>query len=389
MTERTIVRAFGIGRKGTGRKLTVLEVVRDAIAAHAVACTAAVGAVAPGSVVILLAFHAFLDLFDRCLAGVQPILYWSYGGVGILSQPDELSCTDGDVAMGRTHDTGPIPSNLHLGGMFNGRNRLPERVEQKYFVAPARLSNALAVLQSICRWDDEYPQEWINSLYFDTVDLDQHERSTEGEYAKDKVRIRWYGRSPCPHEGAAAQELSPDCPVPIWLELKSRRGFASTKQRVVMQTRADSLTLPQLPEGIVSSSLLGQTMAYFGFHAPSRLVPIVAISYWRYRFVEPRTGYRVALDSRIRSSLTRHDIGLGEQGLELAGGIIEVKGPSMDFPAVLRRIADLGMSWTRYSKYSSSLDAHVERPGTQSRLWPSGTLKIQSCIQSSVNNREV
>lgn len=260
------------------------------------------------------------------------------------------------------------------------------RVEQKYFVAPAMMGSALALLRRTCRWDGEYPEEQINSLYFDTIDLDQHQRSLAGEFAKDKVRIRWYGAWP--------QDAAPAPPpagglVPVWLELKSRRGFASTKQRRPLQVSAEALAPDSLSRGIVPITMLGQTMAGFGFFTAGRLFPVVAISYWRRRFVEPRTGFRVALDSRIRSTVVMPGLGRGEQGLELPGAVIEVKGPTMDLPPCLRQAAELGSSWTRYSKYSSSLEAHSASLGGVSRLWPSGTMHAEPCVGTPKPNREV
>jgi hypothetical protein len=254
---------------------------------------------------------------------------------------------------------------------------LIERVEQKYFVAPGRMSLALALVRRTCRWDGEYPQEQINSLYFDTPDLDQHQRSMAGEYAKDKIRIRWYGTD---IEGET---------VPVWLELKSRRGFVSTKQRQRVEVQATTLASKALVRGIVPRASLAQTMAGFGFFSPGRLQPVVVISYWRHRFVEPRTGFRVAVDSHIRSSMVMPGIGRGERDLELPGAVIEVKGPSADLPHCLRDVAELGSSWTRYSKYSSSLEAHAGDLGSVSRLWPSGTMQATPCTEMPKPNREV
>jgi hypothetical protein len=67
---------------------------------------------------------------------------------------------------------------------------LSMRVEQKFFVAPQRETLALALLQRTCRPDPAHPHDQVNSLYFDTFDLDQHERSDAGDFVKDKVRIR-------------------------------------------------------------------------------------------------------------------------------------------------------------------------------------------------------
>jgi hypothetical protein len=265
-----------------------------------------------------------------------------------------------------------------------------ERVEQKFFVPPNRAAAALALVRRTCRWDDEYPAEQINSLYFDTVHLDQHQSSVAGEFAKDKVRIRWYGTEHDPHEAAADSLLGGrGGATAVWLELKSRRGFASIKQRKVVEVAAGTLDPGALGKGIVPLTTLMQTMAGFGFFSPGRLLPVVAVSYWRCRFVEPRTGFHVAFDSRIRSTVVMPGVGRGERGLELAGGVIEVKGLSGDLPVCLRQVGEMGSSWTRYSKYSSSLDAHESAVCSVSRLWPSGTMHAEPCSGVPMPNREV
>jgi len=282
---------------------------------------------------------------------------------------------------------------------------LTARVEQKYFVAPTKTGLALALLRRTCRWDSAYPQEQINSLYFDTGDLEQHERSLAGEFAKDKIRIRWYGTEHGPHVGdghsdapggapptASTTSVRPaptDAVVPVWLELKSRRGFSSTKQRKGLEVPAEALDFAALSRGVVPFVILMQTMAEFGFFRRERLLPVVAISYWRHRFVEPRTGFRVALDSHVRSSLVMPGIGRGERGLELPGAVIEIKGPTIDLPSSLQQAAGLGSSWTRHSKYSSSLEAHASDLGSVSRLWPSGTMHAEPCAGVLKPNREV
>jgi len=285
---------------------------------------------------------------------------------------------------------GDHPANLHVAVTSRVPNVPPlsERVEQKFFVLPQREALAFALLRRTCRADREYAVGQVNSLYFDTPDLDQHQRSDSGEYAKDKVRIRWYGEEHDPHRtsrdtlggdivGRDASTLavgSAGALVRVWLELKSRRGFASTKQRLVLEASTPSLALRALPQGIVPSATLARTVASFGFFTHAPLRPVVAISYWRYRFVEPETGFRISIDSHIRSSMVMPGVGRGERGLELPGAVVEIKGPRFEVPPSLREIAEIGSSWTRYSKYSSSLEGHESSHGSVSRLWPNGMM---------------
>jgi hypothetical protein len=267
-------------------------------------------------------------------------------------------------------------------------------VEQKFFIPPRRQALALALLQRTCRPDPLHPTDQVNSLYFDTFDLDQHQRSDGGDFAKDKVRIRWYGREHDPHarssgdapaggDGGCSRSAR-SAAVSVWLELKSRRGFASTKQRSNLIVPAEALSFGALARGVVPSRTLTEVIAGFGFFPRGHLRPVVAISYRRYRFVEPRTGFRISIDSRIRSSMVMSGLGIGERGLELPGAVVEVKGPVFDVPLVLRPLAEIGSSWTRYSKYSSSLDAHVASRGGVSRLWPSGMIEREPGVLAPV-----
>jgi hypothetical protein len=212
-----------------------------------------------------------------------------------------------------------------------------------------------------------------------------------GYFAKAKIRIRWYGTEPEVHDSALVKvDMAPGAAaVPIWLELKERRGFASTKQRLAADAPPAALQSHALANGIVSTSVLMTTRAGFGFFAAKRLCPVIVISYWRRRFVDPRTGFHIAFDSDVRSSVVVPGLGRGERGLRLPGAVVEVKGLSAELPACLRELGELGSSWTRFSKYSSSLGAHVGDLASVSRLWPSGVVHVEESTEVPISDREV
>jgi hypothetical protein len=244
-----------------------------------------------------------------------------------------------------------------------GISHLPQRIERKFFIVPRNIGLAYMLLRQVCRLASEYPEEQINSLYFDTPDLEQHNRSLSGEFRKNKVRIRWYGA-----------DENPQDETPVFLELKSREGFASAKQRRRLVVPADYLELSSLSSGIVPKATLIDTMSGFGYFPTKSLQPIIKISYWRYRFTEILTGVRVALDCHIRSTMIAREIGYGEREMELPGGVIEVKGDSMELPPTLRQMKIMDLDWSRFSKYSHCIDSHTERAGTVGRLSPSGKI---------------
>lgn len=238
-----------------------------------------------------------------------------------------------------------------------------QRFERKFFVLPEHIDFAYALLRQSCHPDRQYPEEQINTLYFDTPDLEQYMRSASGEFKKDKVRIRWYAKV------ENQQEM-----VPVFMELKSRQGFASNKQRRELQVSARQLELARLGAGIVDKAMLINTVAEFGYFPALPLQPVIVISYWRYRFSEMLTGIRVSLDCHIRSSMVAAERGYGERELWLRGAVIEVKGPTMELPVTLKRMRFLDMDWGRFSKYGNCVESHLSGPGTVGRLWPSGRI---------------
>ena len=235
------------------------------------------------------------------------------------------------------------------------------RFERKFFILPKHIGFAYATLRQVCRADSEYPEGQVNSLYFDTPDLEQYIRSASGDFRKEKVRIRWYGQP-----GSHQEEVS------VFLELKSRQGFASSKQRCRLAVSAQHLELAHLGAGIIDKTTLATTLAEFGHFPSNPLQPIIMICYQRYRFNEMLTGTRVSFDHNIVSSVVAPGLGYRERELRLEGGVIEVKGPTLELPVTLRRIRVLDADWSRFSKYGQCIESHLSQPGSVARVWPSG-----------------
>lgn len=241
--------------------------------------------------------------------------------------------------------------------------RPKQRIERKFFIQPENIGFAYALLSQLCKSDCDYPEEQINSLYFDTVELSQHNRSLEGEFRKDKIRIRWYH---------TLDRYAGDAPV--FIELKSREGFTGSKKRKAEHVPAYRLKPDDLHNGIVLKTELLDTLAGFDYYPDAPVYPIILISYWRYRFTELLTGTRVSLDCNIRSTMINRQFENGERDLKVAGAVIEVKGSTMELPVMLQQMKLLDIDWSRFSKYSLCLDSHLVEPGDTAQLWPSGIL---------------
>jgi hypothetical protein len=241
----------------------------------------------------------------------------------------------------------------------------PERFERKFAVMPDKAGLALALLRHICRADRQYPKDRVFSLYFDTPELEQYEKSGAGEHRKDKVRIRWYG-----------SDLRGQGEIPVYLEQKIRQGFASSKRRQKLIVPAAALKTENLHKGILGRREIAETLAGFGYFPEKQLRPVILVSYRRYRFNEIMTGTRVSYDEDIRAELIAPDLGVKEGEIRLPNGVIEVKGPKLELPPMLRRLSIMDLDWSRFSKYGNCLDIFFDEPGTASRHWPSGRLVL-------------
>jgi len=223
-----------------------------------------------------------------------------------------------------------------------------QRFERKFAILPANLDLAYSFLRQICRPDSIYPADRVTSLYFDTADLDQYQKTGSGEFMKNKVRIRWYG-----------SDLKKDTSeVPVYLEIKQREGFASSKQRRKFIASKNLLETGRLLEGILDKTTISQTLASLGYFTEKSLRPVILISYRRYRYSEIQTGVRVSFDRDIRATVVAADLGRHSGEVRLENGVIEVKGPSIDLPVTLRRLRFLDIDWSRFSKYGNCMDAY-------------------------------
>jgi hypothetical protein len=258
-----------------------------------------------------------------------------------------------------------IRRRLKTESTQSDRDQSWERFERKFFIPPAKANFARSLLSHICLPDRKYPQGTINSLYFDTPDLDHFQKSDDGNYERDKIRIRWYD-NPGNLEGI----------VPVYLELKSKRGFISRKKRRKILVSAERLKRIQNKNTIVNMNIISGILTEFGYFSKESLVPVIVITYKRFRFIEILTGARLSFDCRISSTLTNHSLGHNRLNLMLEGGVIEIKSSSMEIPVSIRSLIKLGTDWTRFSKYAGCLESQKEKPGSVGSLWPSGRIEL-------------
>jgi len=197
----------------------------------------------------------------------------------------------------------------------------------------------LRSLDCTCLPDDQYQSNIVNSIYFDTHDHRFAMEKAASEYLKTKIRLRWYQTS-------SGQESSSGC----FLEFKCKTGSKRQKTRIALDFDTDTIV-----EDVTRMPVLQQIRKYIASNQPELsgfdLSPQILISYIRYRFIEPATETRIALDTRIkarsiRASFTRH---VGE--VRLNQSVLEVKGRFRRLPAAIRNMNGANLRKASFSKY--------------------------------------
>jgi len=160
-----------------------------------------------------------------------------------------------------------------------------KRVELKYFLNQNQVNDFYHKLyRTPFSFIDDFEDRKINSLYFDTHDLEQLTNSTSGSNHKEKFRYRYYGNS----EGRLHGQ---------W-EIKQKTGLVTEKT-----TFQETLNFNQLTNHIKEHSFSKiQTINNLLMKYP-RIVKL--ISYKRKYFISSIFGnqFRATLDYDVTSSM--------------------------------------------------------------------------------------
>lgn len=203
------------------------------------------------------------------------------------------------------------------------------RCERKFAVtglSPSRVEGLLRLHP--CCFAQQFPDRWINSLYFDTPDFRCFADHVAGLHTRRKVRIRWYG-------GLGESQ------GPAQLELKLKQGVFSTK-----------ITCPLpgfVPEKFLGEGALGDLPEAVRTHLAS-LRPLLVSRYQR-RYFSSRDGcLRATLDGEVHYWQASRS-GLRRQVADRRGRILELKY-APDIEAQARQAAQvLPLRSINHSKY--------------------------------------
>jgi len=214
------------------------------------------------------------------------------------------------------------------------------REERKYPVPEARASLLTAWLDARLPRDPQYPLGVVTSCYYDTAQLDSYQESADGEFRKQKIRLRWYGDPVDPYAG-------------VWLEIKSRDGARSDKQRFRYPSLGGANQLGLIiPEREELARRLRELTGHAVAPLDPTLQPTALIRYQRIRWHSADASVRVSLDTSVRASNPRGaPIWLPVPN----GSVLELKS-SGDLPAQVAHLGQLGLRSTAHSKYALAVE---------------------------------
>ena len=236
-----------------------------------------------------------------------------------------------------------------MGGSIN-QDRF-QRVEQKYLF-PAGYSDMIGDwMDYACAPDPLYPSGVVSSLYYDTPELFHFYENRNGEFLRAKVRLRWY---------TDTSTMDPDAGVRCFLEVKTKQGALSTKQRREVVIRSGVLRDdPFSDEQILD---LPAEVLDLGYQAAGMLVPILLIRYRRRRYIDVESGSGIALDAEIRCTRANETVVQGMAPIYLDVGVLETKGMNREVCGVLKPI-ESHLTKSPFSKYAISLETLMQPLG--------------------------
>ena len=204
--------------------------------------------------------------------------------------------------------------------------------EVKYVVPAARAASLALLVGRLLPPDPRFPVGVVESLYYDTSDLQLLGEKLASDYLKTKVRLRWY----------------PETTTPPLIELKRRRGSRRHKLRL-----ATDLDVADVSSGPLSRPVLmalPRLLRRSGVAIPETLVPVFVVRYRRRRWIVPGSGARVSLDTDITVPRVHRHLAPGRR-TPLPAAVLEVKGATPRLPARLASVAVLGPRRSSFSKY--------------------------------------
>ena len=199
-------------------------------------------------------------------------------------------------------------------------------------------------IESVCLADDDFSENIISSVYFDTQGWLFAMEKASSDYLKTKVRLRWYEASDSSQSSKGSK---------CYLEFKCKIGSKRTKSRVLMPFAGDQALLAL--QDNVNKEMIQQ---HINEHAPDlyghNVEPKFVVRYVRSRFKEPFSNTRISFDTDIQAFSVANGFAQQASHVRLFESVLEVKGGVDDLPQALRSFHAGKLKKAAFSKYFES-----------------------------------
>ncbi|MBE9527956.1 MAG: VTC domain-containing protein [Proteobacteria bacterium] len=226
-----------------------------------------------------------------------------------------------------------------------------KRFEQKFLFNPLYAGPIEEILRHHCIVDNRHVEDAIVSVYFDTEHLDSFDDVIDGAIFKEKLRLRWY-------------ELSTDESAQAtvgFFEVKGKSGFVGTKRRIKVPVTEELIKHPMKIETYMNDEYRS-AIAKLGWRQPKFFSPVIQIKYQRIRFIEPKSGLQVALDTAIEVTAVNERLVPGSMPTKTTKAVLEIKGAEHIWPSALKSLETFPLRSMSFSKFAFCLDAARPRP---------------------------
>lgn len=213
------------------------------------------------------------------------------------------------------------------------------------FVADARHSDfAWRWLKHHCLPDPAYRTGIVRSVYYDTPQLDAYAEKVNGDFYKQKVRLRWYD----PDTGTDPLRRT------TFLEVKNKAGGGRNKDRVKIMLDRDWLEHAPLSDARFLNVLRTGAPGLLEATLPT-LFPSLVVQYSRQRYVCPATHARVCLDTDISVERVNTRLLATHGYANIRDIVIEIKDSSIADIPWIESLYTAGFRQRSFSKYGNCI----------------------------------
>lgn len=202
-------------------------------------------------------------------------------------------------------------------------------------IEPYKLPLAISLLDSLYAGSDPYPQGVVKSLYYDSKENDCFQTCLEGNYEKEKYRLRWY-----------------DDQANIQAQIKTKRSHRVAKIKQLIEAKyLDRESLLNYCWHEVTNSQNVSPLFRYPPRCNKTLWPLIQINYHRRRY--RAFDYRFTIDSSISATANPSHPSKISGSTTIPFAVLEIK--TRQERPFLPFLGHLSLSQTSMSKFALSI----------------------------------